>query len=118
MGWMMSEFELIAATDPPKISVTPDKTLCGEELVALYPEMETDDASAITITDPSHDHTHGDDTGNIDLDTDDGTDPTHECQSCGTGQRIDTPYSSLDAWCESCDAVRNHKRVTVEEPSD
>jgi len=113
-----SRFELISAGDPPMVDVTADKTLTGDELVALYPEMETEDGGKITITEPAYGQTHGDDTGDIDagefveeIETADDEEPTHECQSCGTGQRIDTPYSSLDAWCESCDGVRTHTEI-------
>jgi len=107
----MTEFELISAGDPPMVDVTAEQTLSDEELVALYPEMETADGGSITITEPAYGQTHGDDTGDIDLDRDDSEAPTHECQSCGTGQQIDTPYSSLDAWCEVCDGVRTHTEI-------
>jgi len=115
----MTEFELISAGDPPMVDVTADKTLSDEELLALYPEMETKDGSKITITEPAYGQTHGDDTGDIDAGEfveeiekeDSSEEPTHECQSCGTDQRIDTPYSSLDAWCESCDGVRTHTEI-------
>jgi len=116
----MTEFELISAGDPPMVDVIAEQTLSDGELVALYPEMETEDGRKITVTEPAYGQTHGDDTGDIDADElveeiekedDDGADPTHECQSCGTGQRIDTPYSSLDAWCEVCDGVRTHTEI-------
>jgi len=113
-----SRFELISAGNPPMVDVTAEQTLTEDELVALYPEMETKDGSKIIVTDPSHDQTHGDDTGDIDagefveeIETADDEEPTHKCQSCGTSQRIDTPYASLDAWCESCDGVRTHTEI-------
>jgi len=117
-GEMSDTSKIISITppdDPPTISVTAEKTLSDDEVVALYPKMDVDEYGSITITDPSHDQTHGDDTGNIDPDEFveeiESEEPTHECQSCGTGQRIDTPYASLDAWCESCDGVRTHTEI-------
>jgi len=116
----MTEFALISAGDPPMVDVIAEQTLSDGELMALYPEMKDKDGSKIIVNDPSYDQTHGDDTGDIDAgefveeiekEDDDDDEPTHKCQSCGTEQRIGTPYSSLDAWCESCDGVRTHTEI-------